>query len=368
MVPIPRALPPEVDQPSAANSPRGSEYAALSRDVRQAGLLDRRLGYYFWKIGLTALALVAGWTAFALIGDSWWTLGVAVFLAVVFGQLGFLGHDAGHHQVFASRRANYVLGVLCGNLAIGLSYGWWTTKHNRHHAHPNTEDADPDIMLSVLAFSGGRARASRGVQRLVFRYQAWLLGPLLLLEGVGLHTSSLRQMTRPDCKNRAWEAALLGLHVVGYLGFVFVVLSPVKAVVFIVVQQGLFGFYLGASFAPNHKGMPVLAANDKTDFLRRQVLTSRNVNGGWLTDFALGGLNYQIEHHLFPSMPRPSLRRSQALIAAFCAARDVPYCQTTLLESYSQALRYLNATGKLAGGPPADRGPAAAATPALSPP
>jgi fatty acid desaturase len=156
-------------------------------------------------------------------------------------------------------------------------------------------------------------------------------------------------MTRRACKNRAWEAALLGVHVVGYLALVFIVLSPVKAVVFIVIQQGLFGFYLGASFAPNHKGMPVLAANDKTDFLRRQVLTSRNVNGGWLTDFALGGLNYQIEHHLFPSMPRPSLHRSQPLIAAFCAERDVAYCQTTLLESYSQALRYLNATGKLAG-------------------
>ena len=179
---------------------------------------------------------------------------------MVFGQLGFLGHDAGHHQVFESKRANYILGVLCGNLAIGLSYGWWTTKHNRHHAHPNTEDADPDIMLSVLAFSGRRARASRGVQRLVFRYQAYLLGPMLLLEGVGLHTSSVRQMTRRACKNRAWEAALLGLHVVGYLAFVFLVLSPVKAVVFIVIQQGLFGFYLGASFAPNHKGMPVLAA------------------------------------------------------------------------------------------------------------
>jgi fatty acid desaturase len=362
-VPIPRALPPEVVQPSTAESPRGSEYAALSRDVRQAGLLDRRLRYYFWKIGLTVLALAAGWTAFALLGDSWWQLAVAAYLAVVFGQVGFLGHDAGHHQVFSSKRANYVLGVLCGNLAIGLSYGWWTGKHNRHHAHPNTEDADPDIMLSVLAFSGRRARASRGVQRLVFRYQAWLLGPMLLLEGVAVHTSSVREMTRRACKNRAWEAALLGVHVVSYLAFVFVVLSPVKAVGFIVVQQGLFGFYLGASFAPNHKGMPVLAAGDKTDFLRRQVLTSRNVSGGWLTDFALGGLNYQIEHHLFPSMPRASLRRSQPLIAAFCASRDVAYCQTTLLESYAQALRHLNATGKLAGG-----SPVAAATPALSSP
>ena len=90
------------------------------------------------------------------------------------------------------------------------------------------------------------------------------------------------------------------------------VLSPLKAVVFIVVQQALFGLYLGCSFAPNHKGMPMLAADDQSDFLRRQVLTSRNVRGSWLVDFALGGLNYQIEHHLFPSMPRPNLRRSQA--------------------------------------------------------
>ena len=99
---------------------------------------------------------------------------------------------------------------------------------------------------------------------------------------------------------------------------------------FILVQQGLFGLYLGCSFAPNHKGMPVLDAGDRSDFLRRQVLTSRNVRGGLLTDFALGGLNYQIEHHLFPSMPRPSLRHSQPLIEAFCQQRGVPYCQSSL--------------------------------------
>jgi fatty acid desaturase len=126
---------------------------------------------------------------------------------------------------------------------------------------------------------------------------------------------------------------------------VFLVLSPVKAVVFILVQQGLFGFYLACSFAPNHKGMPILAASSKTDFLRKQVLTSRNVRGGWLTDFALGGLNYQIEHHLFPSMPRPNLRLAQPLVAAFCADQDVAYAQSSLLASYAQALGHLAAVG-----------------------
>jgi fatty acid desaturase len=363
MVQVPPALHSGASQPPESATPSGSEYAMLSRRVREAGLLDRRTHYYSWKIGLTGLALAVGWTAFVLVGDSWWQLVTAVFLAVVFGQFGFLGHDAGHRQVFKTHRANYILGVLCGNLAIGLSCTWWTHKHNRHHAHPNTEDADPDIMLAVLAFSGGRVQASRGIQRLIFRYQAYLMIPMLFLEGASLHASSIREMTRRACKHRGWEAALLVVHDVAYLAGIFLVLSPVKALAFIAVQQGLFGFYLGCSFAPNHKGMPVLPANDKTDFLRRQVLTSRNVRGGWLTDFALGGLNYQIEHHLFPSMPRANLRRSQALIAAFCAERDVPYYETSLLDSYAQALRHLNATGKLAR-----RVPVPVATPALSPP
>ena len=254
-------------------------------------------------------------------GDSWWQLAVAAFLAVIFTQIGFLGHDAGHRQVFGTRRASYVAGVLLGNLGIGLSYGWWVDKHNRHHAHPNTEDADPDIAVGALAFTAGQARASRGLARLVFRYQAYLFFPLLLLEAVNLHVASVRALTRRAARRRSWERALITVHAAGYLTAVFLVLSPVKAVVFIIVQQGLFGLYLGCSFAPNHKGMPILDAADQSDFLRRQALTSRNVRGGWLTDFALGGLNYQIEHHLFPSMPRPNLRRSQALIEAFCRQR-----------------------------------------------
>ena len=288
---------------------RGSEYAQLSRQVKEAGLLERRPGYYAWKIAATIGLLAAGWTAFVLVGNSWWQLAVAAFLAVIFTQIGFLGHDAGHRQIFGSRRASYVLGVLLGNLGIGLSYGWWVGKHNRHHAHPNTEGADPDIAVGALAFTAAQARASRGVARLVFRYQAYLFFPLLLGEAVSLHVASVRALTRRAARHRFWETALIAVHVVGYLTAVFLVLSPVKAVVFILVQQGLFGLYLGCSFAPNHKGMPILDADDQSDFLRRQVLTSRNVRGGWLTDLALGGLNYQIEHHLFPSMPRPNLRR-----------------------------------------------------------
>jgi fatty acid desaturase len=325
---------------------RGSDYAQLSRQVKQAGLLERRPSRYIWRIAVTSTLLAAGWAAFVLVGDSWWQLAVAVFLAVMFTQFGFLGHDAGHRQISGSRRVSYILGVLLGNLGIGLSYGWWVDKHNRHHAHPNTEGADPDIAMRVLAFTPAQARDSRGLSRMLFRSQAYLFFPLLLGEAFSVHVASIRALVSRASHGRPAEAALLATHLAGYLAVVFLVLPPVKAVVFILVQQGLFGVYLGASFAPNHKGMPILDPADQTDFLRRQVLTSRNVRGGWLTDIALGGLNYQIEHHLFPSMPRPNLRRSQPLIREFCRQREVPYCEATLAGSYAQALRHLAIVGR----------------------
>ena len=332
----------------AAKLARGTDYAELSRQVRQAGLTKRRPGHYAWQIGVTAALLVGGWVAVFLVGNSWWQVAVAAFLAIVFTQLGFLGHDAGHRQISGSRRASYILGILLGDLSIGLSFGWWVSKHNRHHAHPNTEGADPDVNMKVLAFTPAQASAARGLSRAVFRWQAYLFFPMLLAEALSLHVSSIAAVAGKSWRRRLPEALLLAVHFASYLTILFLVLPPLKAIVFVVVQQGLFGMYMGAAFAPNHKGMPVLTADDKTDFLRRQVLTSRNVRGGWFNDLLLGGLNYQIEHHLFPSMPRPNLRRSQPLIREFCLKHDLPYCQASLFGSYSQALAYLNSVGKQA--------------------
>ncbi len=334
---------------SAPAQPGGSEYAELSRLVREAGLLQRRTGYYTWKIVVTVGALAGGWAAFVVVGNSWWTLAIAGLLAVLFTQVGFLGHDAGHRQIFSSRRPSYVAGVLLGNLGIGLSYGWWVAKHNRHHAHPNTEGADPDIARGALVFSATQmnGRAPRGIVRLIRQYQAYLFFPMLLLEGINLHVASVRALCRPASRHRRTEATLLAAHFAGYLALVLLVLGPgLKAAAFVIVQQGLFGLYLGCSFAPNHKGMPILTAADRSDFLRRQVLTSRNIRGGWLTDLALGGLNYQIEHHLFPSAPRPSLRRCQPLIRAFCEQRGVTYCQTSLVGSFASVLGHLDKVGR----------------------
>jgi fatty acid desaturase len=332
-----------IDPPPAATR-RGTEFAELCRVVKRHGLLNRRHGSYVGKFAVNAALLAVGWTAFAVLGASWWQLVIAAFLAVVHTQLAFIGHDAGHKQIFAGRRGNDVVGHLHAAL-VGMSYGWWTGKHNRHHANPNHEDEDPDIQISVLAFTAEQAAAKRGAVRWLAGHQAVLFFPLLLLEGLSLHVAGVKAVLRREVKAVPLEGALLATHVALYLAAVFWVLPPAQAVVFIAVHQGLWGVYMGCSFAPNHKGMPTVSAGQRLDFLRKQVLTSRNVRGGRVVDFLLGGLNYQIEHHLFPSMPRANLRRAQPLVEQFCARNGIPYSQTSAFGSYRQVLSHLHAVG-----------------------
>ena len=326
---------------------RGSDFARLCRQVRGAALLQRRYLHYVLRATVTLLAGGGVLAGVVLLGESWFQLLVAVGLGVVSTQIAFLGHDAAHQQIASTRRVNGWLGLIAGNLLTGLSIGWWIDKHNRHHANPNREHHDPDIGEGVLAFTAEYAEARTGrVARFITRNQAALFFPLLTLEGISLHVASVQHLrSNRGAKHRRVEVVLLVAHALGYAAILLAFMDPLPALAFAAVHQAVFGFYMGCSFAPNHKGMPIIAAHEKLDYLRKQVLTSRNVRGGWFVDQLLGGLNYQIEHHLFPSMPRPNLGRARVLIRDFCREHQVSYTETGLLASYATALRHLHALG-----------------------
>ena len=156
-----------------------------------------------------------------------------------------------------------------------------------------------------------------------------------------MHVLGIKRLLRRRDHASAVEASLIMLHAALYLTVVLWVLSPLKALAFVAVQQAVFSLYLGISFAPNHKGMPIIESATRP-FARRQVVTARNIRGGRSTTFMLGGLNYQIEHHLFPSMPRPNLRRVQGLVRDFCTATDLGYCEESFVESFRQIVHHLS--------------------------
>jgi fatty acid desaturase len=324
------------------------DFQHLARSAREAGLFYRAPWHAVVRLVVVGLLYGSGWAALCLVGNSWYQLLVAAGLAVMSTQLAFVGHDVGHRQSFPSRRLNRAVGSVCGNLATGISYSYWVTKHNQHHAHPNQVGADPDVGPGVISWTTEQAAAKRGLSRTIARHQAGLFFPLACLEALNLRLASLRDLRSRRDRRAFGEAGLIAVHFAAYLGALFLVLSPLRAVAFIGVQQGMFGLYLACAFAPNHKGMPMPLPGDQLSFVRRQITTSRNVRGGRLLALALGGLNYQIEHHLFPGMPMANLRQCRPLVRAYCADRGIDYCETTLTGSYRAALHHLRLAGKAA--------------------
>jgi fatty acid desaturase len=334
----------ELEVPDITASNR-EDFAELSRQVRAEGLLTRRRGYYSVKIGLTVGALGALAGAAAFLGNSWWNVVVAVGLAFVLTQLGFIGHDAGHRQICVRRRHNDAIGLAVANLLTGFSFGWWINKHNHHHAHTNRPDKDPDMAAGVLVYTPSQLDGRGRLTRLWASSQVVLLVPLLFLEALNLHVASVVALSRRRDGATLVEAGLLVAHLLLFFVAPFLLLSPLHALVFVVITQSLFGFYLGMSFLTNHVGMPTLTGGDEMGFLRRQVITSRNLSGGALTGFLFGGLDSQIEHHLFPTMPRANLRRARRLVHPFCANRRIAYTEQSPPRAYGDVLKALHAAG-----------------------
>ena len=329
-----------------------SEFGPLLRRVQERGLLGPRRGWYARAITLNLLAFAAIITGVLLTGPSWQVLWFAPLLALASARSAFIGHDAGHSQITRDRRVSRAVGLVHGNVLLGMSQAWWNGKHSRHHANPNHLDKDPDVAAGVLVWTQGQAAGRIGLRGWITRYQAWLFFPLTMLEGFALKVAGFQDvLSRREHRSpaaRALEGFTLLVHLGGYLALLLASMSLPQALVFVAVHQMLFGLHLGMAFAPNHKGMEMPDDERGADWghLRRQVLTSRNVRGSAVTDWLLGGLNYQIEHHLFPSMPRPHLKHAQPVVRAYCAALPLLYTEAGPLESYRQALAHMHAVGR----------------------
>jgi len=344
-MPAPRGM-TDVRSTGRSDTVPRAEYGEILRQVKSEGLLNRTYGFYVaLSIGLV-LAFAAALTGLALSGSLWVQLLIAVLLGVILTQLAFLGHEASHRQVFTSKIANDRFGRVIATLFVGISYSWWMNKHTKHHANPNRIDHDPDIETDTIVFQPEKAQHRTRLQTWFVRHQGTLFFPLLMLEGINLHYQGMRYLLdrRNPVKGRGVEIALLTVRLLGLPALAFIALSPFAALGFLALQVAVFGVYMGASFAPNHKGMPQVPAEMKLSFFHKQVLTSRNVTGRGATA-AFGGLNYQIEHHLFPNMPRPHLARAAQIVKDYCARWSIPYTAMSASASYRTVITHLNAVG-----------------------
>src|ERR1700694_1083942 len=135
--------------------------------MKQQGLFDQQPAYYTYKILFTLSLLALSITSLVVFKHAWFQLLNAVFLAFIFTQIGFIGHDLGHRQIFRSTRWFEFSCLVTANLLVGWRWSWWIEKHNRHHGHPNEPEVDPDISVPLLAFTQEEARRKGGLLRLM---------------------------------------------------------------------------------------------------------------------------------------------------------------------------------------------------------
>ncbi|MCZ6602235.1 MAG: acyl-CoA desaturase, partial [Planctomycetota bacterium] len=319
-------------------------YAKLKKLVKEAKLLEKQPRYFAWKIPFTFALMIPSVVCLVLFDNLLLQILNAVYLAFVFGQITFIGHDAGHRQICSTPPRNDRVGLF-GIPFVGIGFSWWMQTHNAHHTWPNQTGKDPAVTYGMFAFSGEQARQKTGFARWLIRYQAFYFLPLAMLYPVNMRKDQLRFFLARGGKRPWTEMMLIVLHNVIYLTLLFTCLPVMTALIFILVHQMVFSIFMVSAFAPNHKGMPVLSEDTKLTYFEHQVITAQNVRGGFLTDIWYGGLNYQIEHHLFPNLPRNRLRASSRIIRPFIKEHGLPYTETTTRQFWFDLLGFMHRAG-----------------------
>jgi len=316
-------------------------------------------------LAITSAAIVvanresATWAAFTLRAVLAPTL-----LGLFFQQCGWLCHEVLHHQVFANRSVGRAVGYFWGNIAQGFSVAWWTNKHNTHHAVPNVhatgadaQNGDPDIdTMPFLAWSKTMLKlATSGFSHFMVSHQHLFYFPLLAFARFSWLQQSVAYVANLDdtagrkikgteelkpVANEKLELFLLGLHYTWYFAIIAQLPSIAEMLLFFVASNVACGLMLALVFGLGHNGMAVYDAARRPDYWKLQVTTTRNIKQDplGLVHWFCGGLDYQVEHHLFPTIPRHNLRKTRELCQEFCAKNGVTYHETDFFTGTKEVL------------------------------
>lgn len=312
-----------------------------------------KYGFYIGQ-AVMILALCATSLCMLMFMEGFWlrvVVNAVLLAAFASAQTGFLMHEDVHGQIFDSQ-ANPGWQMLVGvslDFLLGSSRLWWEAKHNiEHHLHPNDPDQDPDIVkIELMAFTLQQAEAKTGICRLTTRYQHLLLPVFLLFQPWHMRFAAAQWLCKEKPAGALAGLSLMGLHLVAYGGVLLLCLPPWQALTFAFLHNAALGVYFGVAFLLNHTGMQI-QSTDKPDDFCVQVLTARNISGGWLVTFLMGGLNYQIEHHLRPEMPVRQYKKFAKPVKQLCEKEGITYHCVSFWEGCVEAYVHLRTVAQCA--------------------
>lgn len=354
-------------------------YRDLRSKLVMMGMFKGSKVYYAYKCTFN-MAMWATAVAMVAFCDSMLVhIASALLLGLFWQQCGWLAHDFLHHQVFAHRKYGDLVGIYWGNLMQGYCMQWWKNKHNGHHAVPNlhnssvhSQDGDPDIdTMPLLAWSLKQAQSFRehnadgkdsAFVKFMIKWQAFTYFPILLLArlswlnesfktafGIGASTANAAlEMEKRGLQYPYFERVSIVLHWLWIIALSsgFGRFSIAYSIMYFLTATCSCGLFLALVFGLGHNGMATYDAETRPDFWKLQVTTTRNIIGGHgfpqiFVDWLCGGLQYQVDHHLFPSMPRHNLAKAHTLVKSFCKEWGVQYHEADLVDGTIEVLRHL---------------------------
>jgi len=246
----------------------------------------------------------------------------AILFGFTHGRNGFTMHAAGHNELYLG---NTAFGYLFMTIFGGISFAWWKDRHNKHHQNTNVVTKDPDLKTYPYIIYN-KAFPSKAITR----YQRLLL-PVYLCFYIWIW--SVASLVKTIQKKRVLDLFLLGCHIVLQTQIYQLYLWR-EIIVHLFISKSITGFYLGIIFMLNHFTEDYFESRDMP-LLEHTLATTRNIKGGPLWTWFSGGLDYQIEHHLFTKCPMENLRRVSEIVKEECNNHGLVYKEYGICETFA---------------------------------
>ncbi|KAM6961006.1 acyl-CoA Delta-4 desaturase-like [Aplochiton taeniatus] len=331
------------------NVARMQDFRTLRDDVEKKGLLQARPLFFCLHLGHIVLLEALAWMLLWLWGTSWsLTLLCAVLQATAQSQAGWLQHDFGHLSVFKKSKWNHLVHKFVIGHLKGASANWWNHRHFQHHAKPNIFSKDPDVNMLNVFVLGDSQPVEFGIKKIKhmpYNHQHkyfFLIGPPLLIP-VYFHIQIVQTMlSRRDWVDLAWCMTFYLRFLYSYVPF-YGFFGALALILFVRILESHWFVWVTQM---NHLPMDI-DHDSHQDWLSMQLSATCNVEQSAFNDWFSGHLNFQIEHHLFPTMPRHNYHLVAPQVRTLCEKHGIHYQEKTLMQGFVDVVRSLRKSGDL---------------------
>lgn len=322
-------------------------YTLLREELTLAGCF--RVSPLHTGLSMTAVMGLAGAAYAGLLAGPHWPMRLILCALYAFAsvQAGFIGHEIGHLGIARRPFRSAVLGSLFMSVLGGVAFTYFGERHRKHHRHTNVFALDPDVRCAGSSVCPQSVHAKGASGMWITANQEWLMLPWIFLLAFGLKLEGCIYCLRRGRWADREKAALI-LHAAILIGAPALLLGVWPALLNYTILTACAGPYLAAVFYPNHIGVEGLGGEASEPFLRRQLVTTRNIAGGRLLNVLCGGLNHHIEHHLFPAISSRCLTRAAAITRLFCRRHDLPYREQSWRQGAGEVLAQIQRMSRLA--------------------